>query len=73
MISAIVDSIAVILLVWKPLFPRVERGSHAVSQGVGLSGAGTGDDEERRLAAVLDRMALFWIEPGEVRRCCHVG
>jgi hypothetical protein len=45
--------------------------SRAMGECVGLAGAGTGDDEKRRRVAMLDGMALFRIEPGEVRRCCH--
>jgi hypothetical protein len=44
---------------------------HPMGQCVGLAGAGAGDDKERRRVAMLDRMALFWIEAGEVWRCCH--
>jgi hypothetical protein len=44
---------------------------HAMRQCVGLAGAGTGDDEERGGVAMLNGVALFWVKPGEVRRCCH--
>ena len=44
---------------------------HAMGQRVGLAGAGTGDDEERRGAAMIDGLALFWVKPDEVRRCSH--
>src|SRR5690242_21784962 len=46
--------------------------SHAMGQRVGLAGAGTGDDQEGGVA-MLDRVALFWVKPGEVRRCCHAA
>jgi hypothetical protein len=45
--------------------------SHAMGQRIRLPCAGTRDDEERRRVAMLDGMALFWVKPGEVRRCCH--
>jgi hypothetical protein len=56
----------------------IRRGSaphdemrHTMGQRIGLAGAGTGDHQKRREAAMLDRLALFWIKPGEVRRCGH--
>jgi hypothetical protein len=45
--------------------------SYAMGKRIGLAGAGTSDDEERRGAAMLDRMALFGVKPCEVRRCGH--
>jgi hypothetical protein len=47
--------------------------SDAMGQRVGFPGARAGDDEERRRPAMLDGLALFWIKPGEVRRCGHAG
>ena len=46
--------------------------SDAMGQRVRFAGAGTRDDEKGRRVAMLDGMALFWVKPGEVRRCCHV-
>jgi hypothetical protein len=47
--------------------------SDAMGQRVRLPGAGAGDDEERQRVPMLDGMSLFWVKPGEVRRCCHAG
>ena len=53
--------------------PQHDEMRHAMGQRVGLAGAGAGDDEERRGAAMLDRNALFSVKPGEVRRGCHAS
>src|SRR5262249_61271008 len=44
---------------------------HTVRKRVRLAGASTGDNEKRRGIAMLDGMALFWVKPDEVGRCCH--
>ncbi|MNT50156.1 hypothetical protein D3C72_1870590 [compost metagenome] len=49
---------------------RIGAGQHQVRdpmrQRIGLARAGAGDDQQRRVAAVLHRGALLRVEPGQV-------